>query len=160
MPGIIILFEYTGGFKLQHSKQNFPKGCHHLPVSLHYMCFCCFLGINAALSLHWCCTMSNQAEDESCCSLWSVWKERLDAVFNGSRWLEAKMKQLIWIGIVDYGRLKWENIKKEPTRWVNFSEQWCGNEVIAEMNDQGPHWKLNGPSHMGTTQSSLVTRSG
>ena len=74
--------------------------------------------------------------------MWIMWKEILEAVFNAIRWLESKVRQLIQVGIVDYGRLEWEKVKILPTKWSNFKEQWCRNDVLGLMEEQGPTWKI------------------
>jgi hypothetical protein len=42
--------------------------------------------------------------------MWLLWLERLDASYNNTQWYFEKMQNLIWLGLVDYGRLAWRKV--------------------------------------------------
>jgi hypothetical protein len=52
--------------------------------------------------------------------MWLLWLERLDALYNRTVWTQEKMQNLIWLGIVDYGKVAWRKIlakcKTNPTK--------------------------------------------
>lgn len=51
-------------------------------------------------------------------TLWVLWIERNDLVFNGEWWHVQKIHNLIWKSLFEYGRVDWERcvvkIKKFP----------------------------------------------
>ena len=60
---------------------------------------------------------------------------------------------MIWIGVVDYGRIEWrqveEKAKKCPTTTEKLKELFinrhCEDGVMAEMVGDRPQWSTNGP---------------
>jgi hypothetical protein len=69
--------------------------------------------------------------------MWTLWKERLDATFNGVYSFNDKLFQQVWLGLVDYG-------SGERNR-INFPSEWCKNSVLAQMPGDIPLWHLTGP---------------
>lgn len=65
--------------------------------------------------------------------MWLLWLERNDATFNNTRWHSEKMQNLIWLGLVDYGRITWSKAlakcKSHPMKSKSnrdkFKIQWC-----------------------------------
>jgi hypothetical protein len=40
-------------------------------------------------------------------TLWAIWLECNDLVFQNVRWLEAKLRNIMWQGLLYYGRIEW-----------------------------------------------------
>jgi hypothetical protein len=77
--------------------------------------------------------------------MWALWKERLDAAFNGVYWSPAKLTQKIWLGLVDYGLNDWDRTQMQCGGPAKFSSHWCRNNIIVQMLGEKPHWHLTGP---------------
>jgi hypothetical protein len=77
--------------------------------------------------------------------MWVIWKEHLDAAFNGIYWHPDKILQKVWLGLVDYGHSEWDRVKARRGGPAKFVVQWCYNNVIAQMLGEKPHWHLTGP---------------
>jgi hypothetical protein len=70
--------------------------------------------------------------------MWALWKERLDATFNGVYWSPAKLIQKIWLGLVDYGRNDWDRMRMQGGSSDKFSATWCRNSIIVQMLGKNP----------------------
>jgi len=84
--------------------------------------------------------------------LWALWTERNDAAFNNIYWHPNKLLQRVWLGIVDYGRVEWDQVVRrrrsdgiDETLATRFVQCWCCNKVFAEMIDGVPRWVFAGP---------------
>jgi hypothetical protein len=77
--------------------------------------------------------------------VWTLWMERNDAIFNDIKRSRPKLLQRIWLGLIDYGRLKWESAQLKNDG--KFEVVWCRNELFAEMVMRRPRWKLMGPDN-------------
>jgi hypothetical protein len=77
--------------------------------------------------------------------MWTLWKERLDATFNGMYWSHGQLFQEVWLGLVDYGRGELNRMKSQPGGRINFTSQWCKNSVLAQMPGDNPLWHVTGP---------------
>ncbi len=45
-------------------------------------------------------------------TLWTLWIERNDLVFNNERWNVVKIHKVIWDALLDYGRVAWNRCMK------------------------------------------------
>jgi hypothetical protein len=85
--------------------------------------------------------------------MWLLWLERLDASYNNIHWNQEKLQNLVWMGLVDYGRLAWRKVldkcKTHPSKSKatkdKFKIQWCSGGVFAEWLEERPRWRLVGP---------------
>lgn len=85
--------------------------------------------------------------------LWALWIERNDKVFNDVSWPPAKLMQVVWDGIIDYGRIEWTKVKlrriSHPDRaeqeFAVFQARRGRHEVFAEFTNEKPRWQLRGP---------------
>jgi len=83
--------------------------------------------------------------------LWTLWIERNDAAFNNIYWHPNKLLQRVWLGIVDYSRVEWDQVIRrrrsdriDETLATHFVQCWCRNKVFAEMIDGVPRWVFAG----------------
>ena len=75
--------------------------------------------------------------------LWSLWIRCNEKVFQGTSWEPPKLLETIWNGIVDYGRVDWDQIQRRLKKNLrltkelkdNFNNQRCRQEVFATMVD-------------------------
>lgn len=82
-----------------------------------------------------------------------VGEERLRLQRN--QWTERKINQKIWLGIVDYGRVAWETVKKKTAKdpgqsaflISQFKRRWCEHDIIGSLaaDSSKVQWKLTGP---------------
>jgi hypothetical protein len=85
--------------------------------------------------------------------MWLLWLERLDASYNNIQWHQEKVQSLIWLGLVDYGRIAWRQTlakcKANPVKSKAYKEkfriQWCCGGIFVEWVEERPSWKLVGP---------------
>jgi hypothetical protein len=50
------------------------------------------------------------------------------------------MMQMVWLGIIDYGRRDWESAKAKDDG--KFESVWCKNDFLAVMVVRKLHWRL------------------
>jgi hypothetical protein len=62
--------------------------------------------------------------------VWMLWMERNDAIFNDITWSHGKLRQKIWLGLIDYGRLDNWNVAKLKSD-NKFKDVWCKNGIFA-----------------------------
>lgn len=79
--------------------------------------------------------------------------ERNDKVLNGTSWPPEKMYQVVWAGIIGYGRVEWSRVKitriSHPDQAVEdfdrFRDKWGRCEVFATFTKDLPNWQSRGP---------------
>ncbi|KAG0574234.1 hypothetical protein KC19_VG246300 [Ceratodon purpureus] len=85
--------------------------------------------------------------------LWTLWIERNDIVFNNQRWPPAKLLQQVKTGIIDYGRVEWDNLTRikpgdsEPrsASLGPFIDRRCRFDIFDSMGLGKPWWMLSAP---------------
>jgi hypothetical protein len=88
--------------------------------------------------------------------MWNLWLETCDVVFNHTRWHEEKMKSLVWLGLIDYGRMAWHkalnkckhNPCKRKSTIDKFKSQWCIGGILVVWTSNYPNWRMSGPMHI------------
>ena len=81
-------------------------------------------------------------------TLWTIWIERNDRVFNHVQWHEAKTKQIIWDGLLVYGKAAWnrvlETIKINKFSMVamiqGFDQTWGARAVLCRRRNLRVEW--------------------
>jgi hypothetical protein len=76
-------------------------------------------------------------------------------LYNNIQWHPDKLRNLIWLGLFDYGRMEWKKVlakcKSHPMKAKatkdKFKMQWCSGGIFAEWMEECPRWKLVGPRH-------------
>ena len=58
-------------------------------------------------------------------TLWTIWIERNDKVFNHEQWHESKVKQKIWDELIIYAKVAWKRVVEQlrlvaSRRWLCF----------------------------------------
>ena len=46
-------------------------------------------------------------------TLWTIWVERNDKVFNREQWYESKVKYMIWEELIMYAPVAWKRVIKQ-----------------------------------------------
>ncbi len=41
------------------------------------------------------------------------WNERNDLVFNNNKWHEAKLRKVMWEGLIDYETFEWQHVLRQ-----------------------------------------------
>jgi hypothetical protein len=70
--------------------------------------------------------------------MWTIWNERNDLVFNNNKWHEAKLRKVMWEGLIDYKTFEWQHvlqqIQKNPnndnTILEDFDMVWGSHHAI------------------------------
>lgn len=63
-------------------------------------------------------------------TLWAIWIERKNLVFNSTNWHDAKLGKVVWDGLLEYKRLQWQHtvklIKRHPEDKERLDLTKCG----------------------------------
>ena len=81
-------------------------------------------------------------------TLWTVWIERNDKVFNHEQWHEAKVKHRIWDELIIYTKATWERVIKHikissfsAVAMLQGSDQtWGARNVLCRKNNLHITW--------------------
>ena len=87
-------------------------------------------------------------------TLWTIWIERNDKVFNHEHWHESKVKRLVWDGLIIYARAAWNRvlgiIKTNDFAKVamlqGFDKTWGAREVLCRRRNLHIEWNWKGYS--------------
>ena len=81
-------------------------------------------------------------------TLWTIWIERNDKVFNHEEWHEAKVKHRIWEEFIYYAITAWERVKMliKTSRFSalgilqGFDKTWGARGVLCRRNGMSIEW--------------------
>ncbi len=51
--------------------------------------------------------------------MWAIWSKRNDLIFNNNRWHEAKLRKVMWEGLIDYKKLEWQHVLQKIQKNAN-----------------------------------------
>ena len=81
-------------------------------------------------------------------TLWTIWIERNDRVFNHEQWQASKIKQIIWDGLIIYAKAAWNRmletikINSFPTVAMiqGFDKTWGARAVLCRRRNLHMEW--------------------
>ena len=81
-------------------------------------------------------------------TLWYIWIERNDKVFNQIQWHEAKVKQQIWDALILYAKTAWKRVVTQvkissfskEAMLRGFDKTWGARSVLCRRQDMQVRW--------------------
>ena len=81
-------------------------------------------------------------------TLWTIWIERNDKVFNHEQWHESKVKHKIWDELLMYARAAWERVLKlikissfsAAALLEGFDRTWGARNILCRRNNLKIEW--------------------
>ena len=76
-------------------------------------------------------------------TMWTIWIERNDMVFNQTQWHEARVKQRIWNELIIYGKIEWKRMNDLITTnkfaamvlLQRFDKSWGARSVLCKRHN-------------------------
>ena len=87
-----------------------------------------------------------------CITLWSIWIERNDKVFNQEQWHISKVKHKIWDELIIYAQVAWKRVLEQinkcrisaATLVQGFDKSWGDRQVLCRRHDMHIMWNWKG----------------
>ena len=81
-------------------------------------------------------------------TLWTMWIERNDKVFNHEQWYESKVKQRIWDDLIIYTKAVWKRVLEQikisnftvVTMLQGFDRTWGARGVLCRRRNLHIEW--------------------